>query len=71
MGAKAGNQNAKKPRTRVTACLSISDEQEYKRLTWAIQQLEQHGIEPTDQAVSWFVRSFCYEKIDEAIATQR
>lgn len=67
-GAPKGNTNAQKEATRVPACLSISDEGEAKRRSWAVQELQEQGIaEPTPQEISRFVKDFCYAKIDEAI----
>lgn len=67
MGAKQGNENAKKERTRVAACLSIADERDYKRLSWAIARIkqEQNIDNPTDQQISRFVKDWCYTKIDQ------
>lgn len=71
MGANPGNQNAKKKgRTRVSACLSIADEKEKNRLSWAIEQViarrkEPSDREPTDQEVSSFIKEVCYKHIDE------
>ena len=70
MGAREGNTNAKKTRTRVVACLSISDEKQ-KRLTWVIETLRAKGNKtPTDEEVSRFIKDWCYERIDEEIAKQ-
>jgi ribosomal protein L12E/L44/L45/RPP1/RPP2 len=63
MGAKTGNQNAKKDRTRVSVVLSISDE----RLQEIIQLLMTQGVEPTDQAVRTLVKTLSYHKIDEEL----
>jgi len=70
MGALPGNTNAKKTRTRVAACLSISDEKQ-KRLTWVIEKLQAKGNNnPTDEEVSRFIKDWCYKQIDDEIAKQ-
>lgn len=61
MGAKRGNQNARKDgRGRISAPLSLSDE----RLAWAIECVKAQGQEPTNANVSHFVRDYCYGLID-------
>lgn len=69
MAAPEGNQNARKAGgTRVPVCLSIAD----NRKEWVIRQLQQEqGIaEPTQAQVIRYVKDFCYELIDKAIAQQ-
>ncbi len=71
-GAPRGNTNAQREATRVPACLSISDEGEIKRRSWAVAQLQGRGIaEPTPQEISRFVKDFCYARIDEAISGEK
>jgi hypothetical protein len=64
-GAPKGNTNAKgKTRTRVSACLSISD-QEPGLLSWVIDDLKAKGTEnPTDGQISRHVKDACYEYLE-------
>lgn len=68
MGAPEGNANAKKDATRVSVCLSIADDKEKMRRSWAVQQLQRQGIaDPTYQQINRFVKDWCYARIDEAM----
>ncbi len=72
MAAPTGNQNARKERTRVPVALSISDEKERNRLSWAIKHLQIQGVKnPTQAEIIRFVKDFCYNKIDEAISQEQ
>ena len=72
MAAPTDNQNAKKARTRVAVALSISDEKDKKRLSWAIVALQAQGIaEPTDAQIIRYVKDFCYARIDAAMAAEQ
>ncbi len=71
MGAKEGNENAKKKTgIRVPVVLSISNDKKHPRLAWIREQVKRqnNNQEPTQAEIIRYVKNLCYEHIDNEIS---